>query len=188
MLNDPVLIGPIASGKSTVARILSGQLSVPVCHLDRLRWGYYKELGYDHSAATEIRDREGFWGLYKYWKPFEIHAVERVLQDHSDCIFDFGAGHSVYEDEGFLGRLETALSGYRNVILLLPSANPSESMAVLESRKGRMLDSARSVNEHLVRSNSNHRVAKFTVFNKGSTADQTASEILTLIKGDRAPL
>jgi len=122
--------------------------------------------------------------MYRYWKPFEIHAVERVLQDYSDCIFDFGAGHSVYENENFSGRLKAALAGYRNVILLLPSAILNESKTILESRKEWMSDGARSVNEHFLGSDSNSQVAKFTVYTKDATANQTASEILRLIEGD----
>lgn len=44
-----------------------------------------------------INHTEGFWGVQKYWQPFEAYAVERLLAEHHNCIIDFGAGHSVYE-------------------------------------------------------------------------------------------
>src|SRR5262245_19169953 len=114
---EVVLIGPIGAGKSTLGKLLSAALRLPQCSIDDVRFGYYEEIGYEESVATLPYEREGFWGLYKYWKPFEAHAVERALVDYPNCVIDFGAGHSVYEDEALFARVKRALSAVPNVVL-----------------------------------------------------------------------
>ena len=93
---DVVLIGPIAAGKSTIGKLLSAALGLPHCSIDDVRFGYYSEIGYDDPLAKRLYESEGFWDLHRYWKPFEAHAVERVLEDHPNSVIDLGAGHSVY--------------------------------------------------------------------------------------------
>src|SRR5947209_4011845 len=95
-----ILIGPIRAGKSTIANLLSERLKLPRYSLDDLFLQYFEEIGFDHNNAKQIHEREGFAGLYKYWKPFEIYALERILSDYPDkCVIDLGGGHSVYEDD-----------------------------------------------------------------------------------------
>src|SRR5260221_11704513 len=104
-----ILIGPICAGKSTVAKLLAEALHLPHYSVDDDRWTYYKEIGYDEAEASRIaKSEQGMLGLLRYWKPFEAHAVERVLADHSDSVIDFGAGHSVYEDPSLFARVQRA--------------------------------------------------------------------------------
>ena len=91
-------------------------------------------LGYDPILAKQIRITGGFVALVFYWKLFDTYAVERVLADHRDCVFDFGAGHSVYESSELFERVERALAPYPNVVLLLPSPDVEESVRILNER------------------------------------------------------
>lgn len=90
MSTDIILIGLIGSGKSTQGKLLSEKLEIPRCSLDDYRWDYYKEIGYDTDFADRLQKAGGFWAKYMYWKEFEIHAVERTLEEHRDCVIDFG--------------------------------------------------------------------------------------------------
>lgn len=87
-----ILIGPVGSGKSTIAALLSNRLGLPRRSMDEVRWKYYDEIGYDWGTAKESHIQGGFWGLYHYWKPFEAYAVKRLLENFRDCVFDFGGG------------------------------------------------------------------------------------------------
>lgn len=182
-----ILIGPMNAGKSTIATLLAEQLSLPHQPLDALRWDYYKEIGYDENKAKEIFEAEGFLALYRYWKPFEAYAVERVLADHHDCVIDFGAGHSVFEDEALFARVQKALEPYPNVILLLPSPDLDESVAVLKARFDQPAGEEQNeegyqLNEHFVRHPSNHQLAKMVVYTNGKTPEATCEEILQKLR------
>jgi shikimate kinase len=175
---DVILIGPIGAGKSTIGKLLAERLGLPQVAMDKVRFGYYKEIGYDEALAEAIGQREGFAGKYRYWKPFEIYAVERVLSDHRDCVIDFGGGHSVYEDDALFERARRALAPYANVVLLLPSPDLDESVRVLRERRGSpIIDHGLDFDEHFVKHHSNHDLATLTVYTKDQTPDQTCDEI-----------
>lgn len=178
---DIILIGPQGVGKSTVGAHLASQLDLPQCSMDEQRWRYYKEVGYDEDLAQRKREMEGVWGIIRYWKPFEAHAVERLLSEHQNCVLDFGAGHSVYEDPLLFQRVQNALAMYSNVVLLLPSPDLEESICFLNQRNQDLPDDIRNTNEHFVRHRSNYELAKFTVYTKAKTPEKICSEILSLV-------
>ncbi len=175
---DIVLIGPIGAGKSTLGKLLADRLSLPQCSMDELRYNYYKEIGYDEEFAKLKRENGKVWELQRYWKPFEIHAVERLLSERSQCVIDFGGGHSVYEDATLFQRVQQALAPYYNVFLLLPSPDLDESIKILDERNQFEVDETRSLNEFFVRHSSNYKLAKFIVYTKDKTPEETCEEIL----------
>src|SRR5687768_7048299 len=135
--DDIILIGPVSAGKSTIAKLLSQRLALPNVSMDDVRWNYYNEIGYSKSRQDALRESGGFEAVYWYWKPFELHAVERLMSEQREtpCVIDFGAGHSVYEDEEMFARAQAALAGCRAVILLLPSPDLEQSARVLRQRR-----------------------------------------------------
>lgn len=182
MRSELVLIGPIRAGKSTLAAIISARIGLRQCSMDDYRWKYYDEIGYDAEHAAELKKRFGFRGVYDYWKPFEAHAVERLLSENSDCIFDFGAGHSVYEDPGLFERVQEALAPFENIVLLLPCPDAKESIEILAQRGEALSESVREINAHFVRHPSNDTLAKHVVYNHGKTEDEAAGEIIRLLR------
>ncbi len=175
-----ILIGPIGAGKSSVAELLSSRLSLPQQSMDERRWDYYKEIGYDEDLAKHKRETKGFREVYQYWKPFEAYAVERLLSEHHNCVIDFGASHSVYEDVALFQRVESVLAPYPNIVLLLPSPDLDESIRILNERNDYISDSSSNINEYFVRHPSNHKLAKFTTYTKAKAIEETCNEILSL--------
>ena len=183
--SEIILIGPIRSGKSTIGALLAERLRVPQVRMDRLRFNYYKEIGYEDAVRKRLEKEEGFVAVYRYWKPFEAYAVERLLMEHADCMIDFGGGHSVYEDTNLFERVKRALAPFANVILLLPSRDLDESVRVLRERTiaGNSWDGRSrgfDFHEHFVKHHSNHDLAKFVVYTGGKTPEETRDEILRL--------
>jgi shikimate kinase len=182
MGREVILIGPMGAGKSTQGKLLATALGLPQCSMDEVRWDYYREIGFDDEKQREIVRKQGFGGIYRYWKPFEAHAVERLLADHHDCVIDFGAGHSVFEDGELFERVRKALARHPNVVLLLPSPDLEESIRVLHNRNGggpppREFD----LNSHFVRHSSNYDLAKIVVYTEGATPEETRDSILAAI-------
>jgi hypothetical protein len=176
------ILGPVGVGKSTVAELLSIRTGLPRHSIDELRWKYYDEIGYDWGVAKEQHARHGFWGLYRYWKPFEAYTVKRLLEDFKEGIFDFGGSQSVYEDDGLFEQVRQALEHHRFVILLMPSPNVDESLEFLLARNKFSAKEHHEVNEHFVRHHSNYDLAKQTVYIKDKDPDQVCDEIHRWIK------
>lgn len=177
-----ILIGPIGAGKSTVGGLLSESLGIPQVSMDDVRFEYYKEIGYDTDYAATLRQEKGLPALIAYWKPFEVHAVERLLADHRDCVFDLGAGHTVYEDSGLFERVSRALSPFRNVILLLPDPDVELSLDIME-RFDPVLQRDREINRHFLIHPSNSLLARHTIYWRGYTAEQTRDAVLAVVTG-----
>lgn len=170
-----ILIGPMKVGKSTVARLLAERLGLRRHALDKNRWTYYAEIGYDEEHARRLAGSESLEAALKYWKPFEVHAVERHLAESRDCVVDFGAGYSVQEDPLLYERVRIALAPHPYVVLLLPCPDVEEAIACLNERVDEDL---RGLNEHYVRHPANRALATAVVYTRGKTPEETCDDVL----------
>lgn len=171
------LIGPMGAGKSTLGKLLAEQLGRPQVSLDDIRWDYYKEIGYDKATQREIKEREGFAGVYRYWKRFEAYGVERAIHDHHGCVMDFGAGHSVQENEADFARIQAVLAPYPNVVLLLPSPDLDEAIAILRAHTPFKVGNV-PFTRYLVTHPAFRTLATQVVYTEGKTAEAICEEIL----------
>jgi shikimate kinase len=179
-----ILIGPLGAGKSTVGRLLAAKLSLPLCSVDEVRTAYYAQVGYEQAVAAEIAAVEGFRGVMRYSKPFEVQMVAKIVAEHHGII-DFGASNSVYDDKDLLAQVENALAPFPNVFLLLPSADVDESAAILQDRLIRMLeadgktysDELFELNEYFIRHPANYQLAKQIIYTKDKTPESICNEI-----------
>jgi hypothetical protein len=109
---------------------------------------------------------------------------DEVGDEGERCVIDFGAGHSVFDDPALFARVRRALEGH-DVVLLLPSPDPAESTAILRDRRDSLHPQQRGqptdVNEHFLRHPSNAILAKFTVYTKDRTPEETAEEVAKLL-------
>ena len=181
MIFKIILIGPISAGKSTLSKLIAEKLGLPCRHMDQVRVRYYKEIGYDEEIAKQIRRRGGFLRLYRYWKPFEAHAVERLLSENEKAVIDFGGGHSVYEDDALFARVQRVMAPYPYVILILPSPDKEKSVQILNERTGRVVSAGFDFHEHFVKHHSNYDLAKHIVYTEGKTPAETCAEIVEIV-------
>ena len=112
-----------------------------------------------------------------------------LMPDGRMGVIDFGAGHSVYEDEALLTQVKCLLAPYPNVILVLPSAVLSTSLKVLRNRRPSLVDTEPDINMHFITHASNYELAKFIVYTADRTPEASCAEILHLVTAgrDRTP-
>jgi len=167
-MKEIILLGPIAVGKTTTAKLLSEKLNKPVISLDDHRFDYYKEIGYDNDHMKELHEKAGIMAIFQYGKIFDAYSIERILEDHNDCIFDFGGGNIVSGYSFDLDRIKKALDPYENVVFLIPCTDKEETLNFIYKRRS-IKSSDRELIEYLVYNHSNFEVAKHIVFVKGKT-------------------
>ncbi|RKD69538.1 shikimate kinase [Sinobaca qinghaiensis] len=182
-MSSVVMIGPICSGKSTVSALLADMLQSPRCCMDSIRFSYYKELGFSEEKQEHIRKKEGFPGVYQYWKPFEAHAVKRALEDFPDHIHDFGAGHSVQEEQGSASVVKKALHA-AEVFLLLPSPDIEKSKNILRQQllhrthNPAVLD----INDYFAEHGMNRELADHIIYTDNKSAQTVGIEIKKILQ------
>jgi hypothetical protein len=183
MRSEIILIGPSGAGKSTTGKLLAQALGVSQCSLDDLRIAYYKEVGFTEDEQKRIKEAEGFYpGVYRYWKGFQPHSIKRALETHPGCVFDLGAGCSVYEDQELLDSVRSILEPFKNVVLILPSEDPGESVRILRKRTWDGIVDGFDFHTHFVTHPSNYLLAKKIVYTKGKIPEETRDEILAITK------
>lgn len=176
--NEIILIGPMGVGKTYTAGLLSDKLNKPHIRIDEIRFKYYEEIGYDRKTEEAIGKEKGFFnGVYRYWKPFELYAINKILTEYSDCVFDFGAGHSVYEDEGMFNESKSILSEFENIILLLPSGDIEESVEFLKERNGINDNEGMGMLRHFITHHSNYDLCRHIVYVKNKSKEDIVNEI-----------
>jgi hypothetical protein len=161
-----------------------GVESAPSLSLDSIANKYYEANSFSSSHFHEIKDNTGYLEAYRYWWPSLAYAAQHVVQDYPDCVIDFGAGHSHYEDESLFMNVSAALSCYSNIILLLPSPDLDKSVLLLRERNGRdWVHDGYDFIEHWVKDDCNHRLSTMTIYTDGKKPEETRDEILKTING-----
>lgn len=178
-MKEIILLGSVAVGKTTTARLISKKLNKPVISLDDLRFDYYKELGYNHDHMKELYEKAGIMAVFQYGKIFDAYSIERILEDHQNCIFDFGGGNIVSGYDFDLNRIKKALEPYENVVFITPGKDNEETLRFIYNRRD-IKPSDRTLIEYLVYNHSNYELAKHTVFVKDKTAEEVCDEILLI--------
>ena len=88
----------------------------------------------------------------------------------------------MYEIDTHFARVEKVMKPYQNVVLILPSADQDESVRILNERMGKeVAPDDFDINAHFIKHHSNYDLAKFTVYTKGNSPEETRDEILDLL-------
>lgn len=183
MNKEIVLIGPVCCGKSTLAGMVADTIGKKQVSVDRIANQYYEEFGFGNDEFFKVRDEHGVVQARAMRKPALIYAVERILSENTDCVFDFGAGHSYYEEPELMSKIHSLLKPYLNVILLLPSSDHNKSIEILRERSLRIrnrdwIEEGYDFIKHWVEDEPNHKLSKFVVYTEGKTFDELAEEIV----------
>ncbi|MBT3982353.1 MAG: AAA family ATPase [Bacteriovoracaceae bacterium] len=178
-----ILIGPMATGKSTIASELAKVTNIPRVPMDRLRWYYYYKKGFSLEKEQIL---DSFSEMLEYWKPFEVDAVEGIIGEFPESIIDFGAGHSYFTDPDQFNYVSELLREIPNVFLILPCEDKKRSLEIfnerLEKRRKEKLDETNiTANKNFIEHPSNYRLAKHIIYTEGKSIHQSCLEIRDLL-------
>lgn len=178
-----ILIGPMAAGKSTIGGELAKVTKLPQVPMDRVRWYYYYKHGFSLEKELSI---ESFTDVLKYWKPFEVNAVQNIVKEFPDSIIDFGAGHSYFTDSHQFNQVAQALEQIPNIFLLLPCKDKIRSLEIcnerLKKRKEKELEENEiTANRDFIEHESNYKLSKHIIYTDGKTPEESAKEIQSLL-------
>ena len=162
-----LLIGPSGAGKSTVAEELS-----KITHLQRLCLD---------RIANHDRDT-GFMRRFRSADEYNAFMIKTQLERAEKLgipgIVDFGAGHSVYDNEDIFDYVKKLLSKFKNVVLLLPTQDIEKSLQILASRS----TGDYSPNRKFITSPCNNELATMTIYENGRKPNEIAEEIIRIIE------
>lgn len=183
---EPILIGPTGAGKTTISKLYAEQTETKCIALDKVRFEYYRELNYNEEYVNKHR-KNNLEEILPYWEPFNAHAVKRTLEDYADCIFDFGAIHSVYDDPIFFANVQKFLSPFPHVFLLLPVSDTEQNIELLFKRGETFYNKNnpqmwRRIIERFVKSPCNSQLAKYTIYTEGKNPETIVQEMQVQIE------
>ena len=177
-----VLIGPYGVGKTTLARLVAEQLSLPRYSLDELASNYSE--GIEDCAGAALTSQPAYDSAALEER--HVYLVTTFLNEHADeaSILDLGAGHALFSEDN----IERVSSSFDNhfVVLLMPSNEPADCHRYLARHNG--LHPEKSTKPHLawnryfLAHTSPALLADSVVYLKERTPTEVAMEIVNLIK------
>jgi len=178
-----IFIGPVGSGKTTQGQLVAKALNMRSLSLDSIANKYYETNGFGPSQFQRLKKEEGYLEAYRQWWPSLAYAAQKVVEDYTDYIIDFGAGHSHYEDELLFANVKKSLSYSLKIILLLPTPDLDKSVSILrnrsiEQRKRDWIHDGYDFIEHWVKDDCNHILSTNTIYTNGKTPEETRDEIV----------
>jgi hypothetical protein len=193
MRKEIILIGPLCSGKSSVALFLAEKLNILNYPIDRIKWYYRFKNGYNLSKGTKILRNQGFMALLEYSEPFFcLKEIEISLNEFRGGVFDFGASHSYFTDNDLLKKASKLLEPFKNVVLLQPSPDKQECIKVLSERirqrytenqrSERTIESYVKANEYFINHKSNSILSKHVIYTYSKSIEDVGNEILKITK------
>ena len=178
-----IIIGPMGSGKSTIAELLAQHYQIPYIDLDSLRKEYYTKMeGYHRNDEQQAAMDSNPLALHLYYEPFETKQVEQVLHDYPSGVFDYGGGHSI-KNEPYFSTLQRLLRHEKLVFFLTYSKNKEETKQALAQREGSetWANVYRSLNDYFIDSNCNNLLAKYVLYRKQKSREQICKEMIQII-------
>lgn len=185
---EPVFLGPVCVGKTTVSKLVSQELGLPRVELDEVAMPYYGACpDFDPDEYNRLIEEEGFVAGYRHWEPALAFAVQRLVEDYPGTVLDLGAGHTCYLDPTHLTTVRRALEPFTNTILLLPDPDPEGSVEIIRERCGQTRDGMTWIHDDVdfirywVTSGQNQELAQHVLFTRDSTPEQMARRVLALL-------
>ena len=171
-----ILMGPIGTGKSTLARLLSDELVQPRCSYDEVKERYWTKIGLSKESANAIHDEQGLYAMVSYMNEFKSQILGPIIADHPGHIIDLGGGAQCFDEPHQIERVRKAFEPVKNVLLVLPSPDLATNIRSLPGLKENY-----PINAYLIMHPTNQMFAKKTIYTSGKSPGETMREIVSLV-------
>ena len=192
MKNSILLIGPLASGKSTIALKLSEIIEVNNYPVDRLKWYYRFNNGYNLSIGTNLLKNKGFEYLIEYANSFFGIAELKTILSQFSGVIDFGAIDTYCDNIVKYNELKSVFENYPNSFLILPTPNVETNISILSERlikryeyhafKKEIVESYIEMNNVILRTQFLYKIAKHTIYIEEKDIYDLCREIISKLQ------
>lgn len=186
-LNNIILIGPLATGKSSIAKELSNITGLVNYPVDKLKWYYRMRNGFDLAKCSELLKEKGFEAMLGYASRFFGPKELQTILESFNGIIDLGASDTHTSDLQRIQEIQEVLSPYRNKFLILPYEDDSLSEEILTRRlrlRYQFDDTKRPVlgtyikkNHEYLYSKQNRMIANHVIYANDRSSNLIAQEI-----------
>lgn len=184
-----VLIGPMATGKSTISLLISNKLNISCFPIDDIKWYFVYKNGYNTSTSKQILISEGFQGKMNYfYNYFGIKEIEQIFTDFHGGVFDFGATHIYHNEYVIFCKIRNILSQFQNIFLILPTNDLSVNIKILNQRiierydkskkDSQIVKSYMDYNKFLLENNIFNLITSKIIYTESKNQEQIVCEIL----------
>lgn len=179
MNNSIVLLGPIAVGKTTVAKKLSKKLNMPYVSYDLIKLNFFKEVGFSEDIKQKIVGKLGWKGVYRYYCLFNPYAVSKVLHQFNNCIIELGGCSTMCEQVNQKQIIKKAIAEVENSFLLMPYPCAKKTIKFLNSRTN--WKNNENLNQEIVNNLFFNNFSKNIVYTKKYSPDVICQKIINKI-------
>ena len=172
-----ILIGPEKAGKTAVGQQLAVSLNVPFYDLTADTVRFRAGIEPDGERLMEIYNSEGYEAVLRYLMPYRAAIVVQALAEYGPAVVELPARYAFFDREPMLSQARQAMQAYGRTILLLPSPDIDQSVAILAERS-RVIYHGLDWNEYFVRHPSNQRLAKQIIYTRDRTPAETCAELI----------
>lgn len=178
-----ILIGPAASGKSTLGAILANELQMQFVDLDEVSTPYYEEVGWSIARLVEHIEKVGRVAAERDWEIARAHAVSRAMADFPKAVIAFGAGHASYCEAQHSQQVAQALKSVEHVVFVEPCSDRTTSLQILRERSiaSKNTDWIRESHDFLAQwldDPFTRMLATTTLYTEGESPQQSAQRLL----------
>lgn len=174
-MENIILLGPIAAGKTSVGELLAQNLGKDFIDIDERREKIYETLRYSSKRANFLYKMFGIKGWYFYQKKFELASVKIILNEGSDRVISFGAGQAVYHSGKMRREFCKLIENNPNIFLLMPFKSSEQTLKLLNQRMHN--NDEIKLNKIFVKSYGNFKFAKHLIYTEYSAVSEIAQKI-----------